>query len=252
MQSTIPFWRKTMVFSRDGRPPRGSRRAIPLDQARKIARQRDELAEKFEALRERYEQLADVHEEAEQRTDVLESKLAEAEGEIERLRQQLEEAESSRDESPTPDTKSETTSQADAEHVERLERRVGDLTSDLERVRSNAASTAEEARREERIRLLSELGDVLDSVDRGLSMPMEPAAREGLKAIRAQLVRFFRQEDAELTGEVGTPFEPERHEAIERVEASDVESGSIVAVDRHGLVLEDGTVVQSARVSVAV
>ncbi len=242
-----------MVFSHDGSSSRGSKRVVPLDKARDIARQRDTLAEKLETLQREHEQLAETRKAAEHRIDELEAQLKEAECEIQRLRETADAPPASSpnnisspvEESPSPDEV------PNAEEVERLERRVAELTSDLQRVRSQSEEAADEARREERVHLLSGLGDVLDSVERGLGMDMGPSAREGLKAIRAQLVRFFRREGADVVGEVGAPLDPHRHEAIARMDSSDVEPGHIAEVDRHGLVLEDGTIVRPARVVVA-
>ena len=228
------------------RPRRGSSKSVPLETARKIARQRDQLVEKVEELRRKNEQLAEAKNQVEHKNQQLQDEVAEAEAEIAELQQQLDGTEQKEQPAAAPEEGEE-----GGEMVDRLTRRVASLTDDLERVRRRSGESAGEARRAERMRLLAGLGEVLDSVERGLAMQPEGAGRQGLEAIHAQLLDFLRREGAELTGEVGERMDPKIHEAVEVVDTPDFESGQIVEVARRGVRLEDGTVVMPAKVQVA-
>jgi molecular chaperone GrpE len=243
------------------RSRRGSSQSVPLETARKIARQRDQLVEKVEQLRRENDKLAESRQKAlqqkeslEQETSQLAEQLAEADEEIERLAARLQQADQpDRPDQPDKAEQTEPAAQAqeEGEIVDRLTRRVASLTDDLERVRRRSGETAREARRAERMRLLAGLGDVLDSVERGLAMQPEGAGRQGLEAIHSQILDFLRREGAELTGQVGAKMDPKIHEAVEVVETPDFQSGQIVEVARRGVRLEDGTVVMPAKVQVA-
>lgn len=226
-----------------GDNPRRRSGVVPIETARKIARQRDELLEEVKRLRREKQELAEGRREDPEEIEAFEKRAEEAEAKAEQLEAELEKL---RDLNEADEAGDEEKS----ERIGQLERRVANLTDDLRRVRSRAEKSAEEARREERMRLLSELGDVLDSVEQGLTMVAGEAEREGLEAIYAQLKDFFRREGASLTGEVGTEFDPRLHEAIQAVETAEYEPGVITDVARHGIVLEDGSVVLPAKVRV--
>lgn len=139
----------------------------------------------------------------------------------------------------------------DENAIKQLSRRIQELESDLSRSHRRAESEVEGARRDQRAKLLSGLGDVLDSTDLALRMnPDSGPWRDGLLAIRDQLLRFITSNGAKLTGEVGDTLDPHLHEAIAMVE-SPYSRGQIAEVHRHGIVLEDGTVARTALVAVS-
>lgn len=211
---------------------------VPVELARKLKAERDRLAEQLESARRGQDRLSAELEAERVERDALESRLQQAEAELAELREQAQSQPSAPDE-------------PDAEVVSRLSRRVVELTDDLERVQRRTGTTIEEARRDERVRILGGLGDVLDSVERALQFGADGPWGEGLRAIRDQIFSFMRAEGATITGAVGESMDPRLHEAIAVVDDDQHASGEIVAIDRHGIELEDGTVARAAQVHVA-
>lgn len=220
----------------DRRGGRGSGRVVPLEKVKEIVSQRDRLAEEVERLRERKKELEGALDSARDRLDELENRAEEAEARAGDLETRLEENESSDDD--------------ELDERSALEQKVRELRDDLERVRRRSDEVDDAARREERIRLLADLGAVLDSIHRGLSMQPEGAGREGLLAIRSQVLDFFERHGASVVGEQDEPFDPEIHEAVDVTHDPSCEQRTVTAVHRPGVVLEDGTVVLPARVEV--
>lgn len=142
---------------------------------------------------------------------------------------------------PTPVVSSET-----------LERTVAQLTQDITRIRSRTEIELSRARTHERAKLLSGLGEVMDSVDRALRTPeVDSVWRQGIEAIRTQLLGFLESEQAQVTAQVGEQADPRLHEAVAELEVAGVPRGEIVHVERHGIVLEDGSVARTAQVILA-
>ncbi|MFP4597987.1 MAG: nucleotide exchange factor GrpE [Persicimonas sp.] len=258
------------MFPYDKRPGRSSQRHVPMHVARQLAEQRDKLAEQVHQLQRERDQLAAAHRTLEARNETLDARARQAEQLAGDLRAQLDQRaqaqreqdqrakdqrERDRSEALQPVSKAapaESTEAAEsAETIERLNRRIDELLGDLERVRGKASQASVKAARQEKVRLVSGLGDVLDSIERGLSLDATGAWRQGLEAIYRQLTSFLRAEGVHLIGEPGEPLDPRLHEATGVVEATDFESGLVARVDRHGLQLDDGTVVRPAQVAVA-
>lgn len=232
-------------------------KAVPLEVAQKLAEERDRLRAELQKARRELDELAGDRSARAKQVDSLRERLREAEAEAASLREQLAEAvESEPVESEPVESEQGTEDRSDeseeSELVRRLSHRIEELTKDLERVENRTKRAVEDARKQERVRLLSGLGDVLDSTLRALDMqgPDGPW-REGLEAIHNQIVRYLEAEGVRLVGEKGQPMDPNLHEAVGVISAPEYEKGQIVDVERPGLVLEDGTVVRTARVQVA-
>jgi len=221
-------------------------RQVPLQVAREIAAERDRLVEALERARRENDELLSGIEALQVENEALEHRAHEAEREAEEVRRELVEAASARAEDADHHPE-----MIEAEVAARLRRRVEELTKDLERVQRRTSDTVQDARREERVRVLAGLGDVLDSVERALEMGASGPWQQGLEAIREQLYAFFRGENARVLGVVGEAMDPRIHEAVERIDHADVAPGHVVDVVRHGIELEDGTVVRPAQVCVA-
>lgn len=224
------------------------RRVVPLEVAREIVEERDRAIEQLEAARRRIQQLETEVDELRDERDELEEYAREAEREVGRLRDKLDEIEERMEvssEAPESGASAET-------EKHQLEERAKRLAADLKRVQGRTAESVEAARRDERIRLLSGLGEVLDAIERALEMGEASGPwRQGLEAIRNRFLEFLEREGAELIGEVGEKMDPNIHRAVSTVEDPDVQKGRIVHVDRPGIVLEDGSVVRPAQVVVA-
>lgn len=229
---------------------RGKGRSVPLETAEKIARQRDRLAEEVREQSERIDELKEALAEERRETDRDGATREELRERAEAAEERARDLEERLEEMAVDEDASEEGGVSEDE-ARRLRERIASLRDEVERLRRRAERAADEARRDERIRLLSGLGDALESIERGLSMHPEGPEREGLEAIYSQLLSFLQREGATLTGEVGEEMDPEYHEAIEVVDAPEAEARTIVDVARRGVVLEDGSVVLPAKVQVA-
>ncbi len=258
------------MYPYDKRPRRPSQSHVPMRVARQLADQRDKLAEQVRKLQRERDKLAAAHRTLEARNETLDARAQQAEQLAGDLRAKLDQraqdrrAQAQREQDqrkqarsealqPRPEAEpAESTETAEsAETIERLNRRIDELLGDLERVRGKASQASAKAAHQEKVRLVSGLGDVLDSIERGLQLDATGAWKQGLEAIYRQLISFLRAEGVHLIGEPGEPLDPRLHEATGVVEATEFDSGLVARVDRHGLQLDDGTVVRPAQVAVA-
>lgn len=228
----------------DGR----SGRVVPLEVAQQLLDQRDRLVAEVQKNRREKDRLESNLRTTQQECHALEERAIAAEKEARGLREKLQQwqhdgASSAENEKDRGD-----------ETIAVLDRRIKQLNTDLERLRRRTSETVDLARREERVRLLSGLGDVLDSVERALSIEdLEGPWRQGLEGIRSQLHAFLRGEGALIVGAEGESMDPHIHQAIATVDDTSHGSGEIVRVHRVGIVLDDSdrTVVRPAHVVVA-
>jgi len=103
-------------------------------------------------------------------------------------------------------------------------------------------------------RLLIDLIPVLDGFDRALEAHEAPAYdeyRKGVNLIRKQLWDTLSKHGLQRIDATGKIFDPHLHQAIERVETTDVPDGSIVTVFQDGYLFH-GRVLRPAIVRVAV
>jgi molecular chaperone GrpE len=93
--------------------------------------------------------------------------------------------------------------------------------------------TVKSTRRE----LFSEMLLILDYLDMALLSPVETQEGKnllmGVEMTRTQMMQLLQRHEIETIDSVGS-FDPERHEAIEMVEDSDKEPGTIVQTVRRG------------------
>ncbi len=102
--------------------------------------------------------------------------------------------------------------------------------------------------------LIRELIPVLDNFNRALQHgdDVDPAAfRLGVEMIARQLRESLQRQGLEPIMPAGVPFDPEFHEAVQRVEGSNVAPGTVVDVLAQGYVF-GGRLIRPALVSVAV
>lgn len=114
--------------------------------------------------------------------------------------------------------------------------------------------------REEYIRyanesVLRELLPVLDNLDRAIQAAQAsgeaPAVVAGVELIQRDLLRVLEKFGVTPFSSVGEPFNPERHEAVARVPATDHPEMTVVAETLRGYLL-NGRVLRPAMVTVAV
>jgi molecular chaperone GrpE len=97
-------------------------------------------------------------------------------------------------------------------------------------------------------RLLRQLLEVIDNLERALTMPAETSGlRQGVDITLRQLLRVLSQAGVErIAVEAGQPFDPLYHEAV-AVHAGNVPQDTVVAVEQPGY-LHDGVVLRPTRV----
>jgi molecular chaperone GrpE len=110
-----------------------------------------------------------------------------------------------------------------------------------ERERSRILETASE-------RIVVELLPVLDNLDRALEA--EGDIREGVRAIRDQLVDVLGSEGLLAVASDGQPFDPNVHEAVMGQPSDEHEEGTILQTFQRGYVL-NGKPIRAAKVVVA-
>lgn len=128
------------------------------------------------------------------------------------------------------------------------------LERDLERAHERRKRELEEQRRRETTRPLKELLPVLDHMQLALAHggAEEHPLSAGLRMIADQLLRSLQKLGMELISATpGAPFNPELHEALQRVETVDHPEGTVFTELQPGYTAE-GRLLRAARVSVAV
>jgi molecular chaperone GrpE len=126
--------------------------------------------------------------------------------------------------------------------------------ADFDNFRKRLERDREEMRRTAGEGFLRDLVPVLDNFERALmtAEDADPAAfRLGVTMISRQLWDALHRQGTERLDPQGQPFEPLYHEAVQRVEGSDREPGTVVSVLAKGY-LFGGRLVRPALVAVAV
>ena len=141
------------------------------------------------------------------------------------------------------------TAELEAE-VARLDDRFKRARADLDNYRKRTAKDVERLVAERTDALIGDWLEVADSVGRALTMEREGAVGDGLRAVRDQIESTLARQGVERAGEIGEPFDPERHEAVDVRPAADVPDRTVVEVIRPGYV-RDGRVLRPALVAVA-
>lgn len=129
------------------------------------------------------------------------------------------------------------------------------LMAEFDNARKRTAREREEYIRFANESLLRELLPVLDNFDRALqAVKGEPAAgavAAGIELIQRELLRVLEKFGATPFPSVGQPFDPERHEAVARVQDGEHPEMTVISETAHGYLLH-GRVLRPALVTVAV
>jgi molecular chaperone GrpE len=140
------------------------------------------------------------------------------------------------------------------ETAEAQERYIRTL-ADFENFRRRTGREREEWRRHAQEDVLREILPVLDNFDRGLAAPPAPGAdeafRTGVELIHRDFLAALERLGVRPFVAVGQPFDPLRHEAVGRLERSDVADHTVIAEPVRGYLIHD-RVLRPARVVVAV
>jgi molecular chaperone GrpE len=138
------------------------------------------------------------------------------------------------------------TAELEAE-VARLDDRFKRALADLDNYRKRTAKDVDRRIAEGTDALLADWLDVADSVQRALTMtPLD----DGLRAVDEQIEATLARQQVTRLGEIGEPFDPDRHEAVAVAPSTDRPDGTVVEVIRPGYA-RDGRVLRPALVAVA-
>jgi molecular chaperone GrpE len=121
----------------------------------------------------------------------------------------------------------------------------------------NARKRIDRERREDAARITANVVEpiltVLDGFERALAAHSDPAYedyRTGFELIYRQLLESLERLGVQRIEAMGRPFDPHVHQAVERVESSEHEDGTVVEDLRHGYKLRE-RVLRPALVRVA-
>ena len=147
-----------------------------------------------------------------------------------------------------------------AERVARLQAEKDELMqtmvrrqADFENYRKRVERERNDDRRHGIGRLIEELLPVLDGLERGLQAHDDPAYeeyRKGLELIYRQLWEILSRHGLERIAAAGKPFDPNFHQAIERVHSTDYPEGTVLEVLQDGFIFH-GRVLRPSSVRVS-
>ena len=140
------------------------------------------------------------------------------------------------EQAPTPPASS-----ADGPTVAELTDRWQRSVAELDNLRKRYERQLVEARRDERNRVAAEWLPVLDNLELALQHTQaDPTAIvEGVRAVREQALAVLSRLGFTRIEDRGERFDPARHEAVQVVEAPDVEPDTVAQVLRPGYAAEE-------------
>lgn len=115
--------------------------------------------------------------------------------------------------------------------------------ADLDNFRKRAAREREDATRYANSSLLERLLPIVDNFELGLDAARQTPGAEtiiqGLGMVQKQLQDFLRESGVEAIDAVGSPFDPNLHEAIGQEASAEVAEGVVLRQLRRGYKLRD-------------
>ncbi len=113
--------------------------------------------------------------------------------------------------------------------------------ADLDNLRKRAAREAGRVRADERARVAAQWLPVVDNLELALEhAKADPTAIvDGVRGVRDQAVEILSRLGFPRRDDVGTPFDPGRHEAVAVLPAGDAPAGTVVQVVRPGYGSDD-------------
>ena len=131
----------------------------------------------------------------------------------------------------------ETLAEAQAE-ANRLKDALLRTAADYDNFRKRTRRELEEARRNGREDLLKALLPVFDNLERAIQSAQRSsdvkAMTEGLSMVQRQFIDALGREGIARVATIGKPFDPSVHEAIQQVETSDHDAGTVIAEVQPG------------------
>jgi molecular chaperone GrpE len=124
--------------------------------------------------------------------------------------------------------------------------------ADLENFRKRLVKDKEDAVQFANQRLLKELIQVNDNLDRALdaSNTSLETFKEGVEMIQKQFATFLKNHKVEAIEALGKPFDPNLHEVMTQQESADHDENTVIQEYSKGYTL-NGRILQSAKVVIA-
>lgn len=117
------------------------------------------------------------------------------------------------------------------------------MQAEMENLRKRLARDAERSRKFALERIMKDLLQVCDSMERGLEMADESATveslREGQELTLKMLAKVLQDHDLEAIEPLGQPFDPEWHEAMTVLPSEETEENTVLEVLQKGYRLHD-------------
>jgi molecular chaperone GrpE len=120
-----------------------------------------------------------------------------------------------------------------------MEDRLKRALADLDNYRKRSAREVDRRVMESRESMLRDWLEAVDSIDRALQLDPDGAGSAGLRAVLEQMESILARYGVTRTGEVGEPFDPERHEAISVRDTDEVPDRTVADVARSGYAVGD-------------
>lgn len=128
------------------------------------------------------------------------------------------------------------------------------MQAEMENLRKRLLRDVERSRKFALERIMKDLLDVRDSMERGLEVADESATveslREGQQLTLRMLTKVLEDHDLEVIDPKGQSFDPELHEAMTVMPAGDVDENTVIEVLQKGFRLHD-RLIRPARVVVS-
>lgn len=142
-------------------------------------------------------------------------------------------------ENTTPDAK-ELLAKAEEEKAE-LKNQLLRVAADFENYRKRSNRDVEEARKYGIERLLRDVLPVLDNLDRALQHVQDEKnpVITGVRMVAKQFTDILGRFGVVGFDSVGTPFDPERHEAVSQAPNADVTPGTVLSELQRGYMIHD-------------
>jgi molecular chaperone GrpE len=128
------------------------------------------------------------------------------------------------------------------------------MQAEMENLRKRLLRDVERSRKFALERIMKDLLEVRDSMERGLEAADDSATveslREGQQLTLRMLAKVMEDHDLELIDPQGQPFDPELHEAMTVMPSAEAEEGTVIEVLQKGFRLHD-RLIRPARVVVS-
>jgi molecular chaperone GrpE len=117
------------------------------------------------------------------------------------------------------------------------------MQAEMENLRKRLARDSEKARKFALERIMKDLLQVSDSMERGLAAADESATveslREGQELTLKMFAKVLRDHHLEVIDPAGQPFDPEWHEAVTVLPSDEVDENTVIEVLQKGFRLHD-------------